>query len=97
MASLPRRFRAFSLVEADHGFCDWYSAVVAFESTQRLRLGATSTKLDSDVAAINQSIKVYLANGGTLDGTTSPAAVLEKLKTRRKEPTPQRLPDFDPI
>ncbi len=56
---------------------------MAFESTTRLRQGATATKLDSDVAAINQSIKVYLANGGSLDGVTDPAVVLEKLKTRR--------------
>ncbi len=59
-------------------------AIVAVESTTRLREGATATKLDSDVAAINQSIKVYLANGGNLDGVTDPAAVLEKLKTRRE-------------
>lgn len=56
---------------------------VAFQSSHRFREGATSTKLDSDVAAINQSIKVYLANGGSLAGVTDPAAVLDKLKTRR--------------
>lgn len=58
-------------------------AVVAFESSHRLRQGANQTKLDSDVAAINQSIKVYLANGGSFAGVTEPAAVLNKLKTRR--------------
>jgi uncharacterized protein YegL len=57
---------------------------VAFQSSHRFREGATSTKLDSDVAAINQSIKVYLANGGSLAGVTDPAAVLDKLKTRRE-------------
>jgi len=84
-ASRSRSPKAFSLLEALFTVTViGILAAVAIETTHRLRQGASSTKLDSDVASINQSIKVYLANGGSLEETISPAAVLEKLKTRRE-------------
>lgn len=39
-------------------------------------------KLPQDVATMNRAVETYLASGGSLDGVTSPAAVLAKLKTR---------------
>ena len=39
-------------------------------------------KLPQDVATMNRAVETYLASGGSLDGVTSPAAVLAKLKTQ---------------
>ncbi|MFZ4763531.1 MAG: choice-of-anchor K domain-containing protein [Roseimicrobium sp.] len=41
------------------------------------------TKLRTDVIRLNQIISMYLADGGSLDGLTTPQAVLDKLKTVR--------------
>ncbi|MCA1963046.1 MAG: choice-of-anchor K domain-containing protein [Prosthecobacter sp.] len=48
------------------------------------------TKLISDVASINQSIALYLADGGDLKTVTSPQAVLDRLKRARPQADWQR-------
>ncbi|MCB1235224.1 MAG: choice-of-anchor K domain-containing protein [Verrucomicrobiae bacterium] len=40
-----------------------------------------SAKLTSDVKNLNSAIRIYLANGGSLDGLTTPAEIVQKLKT----------------
>ncbi len=51
----------------------------------QIRSVSSQTKLESDVAAVNASIRVYLANGGSFAGVTSPQAILDKMKTRRAD------------
>ncbi len=46
-------------------------------------LGTKEAKLMSDVATMNKAVKLYLANGGNLDGLSSPQEVIDKLKTSR--------------
>ncbi len=42
-------------------------------------------KLESDVRTMNSAISLYLANGGSLESLSDPAAVLAKLKTTRSK------------
>ena len=58
-------------------------AAIALPQFHSVADGARNTKLESDVDTINQAIGVYLANGGSLEGMSSPADVLSKLKTVR--------------
>lgn len=43
------------------------------------------TKLQSDIATLNQMVAVYVADGGSLAGITTPQAVLDKLKRSRPQ------------
>lgn len=68
-------------------------AAIGFTHVTQISEGARLTKLESDVAAINQSIQVYLANGGILTDAISfgvwgdpiEQKVIDKLKTRRNQ------------
>lgn len=42
-------------------------------------------KLESDVATLNQMVSVFVADGGSLAGLTSPQAVLDKMKRVRPQ------------
>ncbi len=42
-----------------------------------------ATKLESDVATLNQMVALYITDGGDLAGLTSPQAVLDKMKRVR--------------
>src|SRR3954464_10262068 len=46
------------------------------------RTGAARAKLNSDVAVLNESVKLYLAEGGSLDGITDARQVIGHLKTK---------------
>ncbi len=46
------------------------------------REGVKEQKLRKDVSALNSAVKVYLANGGSLQGTSSAKDVVAKLKTK---------------
>lgn len=54
-------------------------AYIAIQSTSRNTKGA---QLRADVTSINRAITIYRTNGGSLQGVTSPQAVLAKLRTR---------------
>ncbi|NRB74486.1 MAG: VWA domain-containing protein [Verrucomicrobiales bacterium] len=41
---------------------------------------AEQTKLEQDVKSINSAVKIYLANGGSFEGITSPQEVLDRMK-----------------
>ena len=60
------------------GILSW---IVVASQTGATR-GVTVTKLESDVITLNQAVKVYIANGGSLTGITDPQAVLDKMKTK---------------
>jgi len=42
-------------------------------------------KLESDVSTLNQMVSIYIADGGDLNGLTSPQAVLDKMKRVRPQ------------
>ncbi|WP_395740209.1 choice-of-anchor K domain-containing protein [Prosthecobacter sp.] len=46
---------------------------------------ARTAKLQSDVATLNQMVALYLSDGGSLAGLTSPQAVLDKMKRTRPQ------------
>lgn len=76
--------RAFSLVElvitiAVIGIIG--SLVV--DLTRNAPMGTKNVRLQSDVNHLNQMIALYLADGGSLAGATSPQAVLDRLKRTR--------------
>lgn len=48
----------------------------------RVRDAARDVKLENDVAAINAAARAYMANGGSLPSSLTPAEVLERLKTQ---------------
>lgn len=78
----PESRRAFSLFEALAvigiiGVLSWVVVASQSGTTQAV----TAAKLDSDVATVNQAIKVYIASGGSLSGITDPQTVLDKMKT----------------
>jgi len=58
-------------------------AGVAFQFGGQNVDAVRQSKLESDVATVNQAIRVYLANGGSLEGISTAQSVLDKLKTRR--------------
>ncbi len=62
-------------------------AIVALPVASNLSRSASESKLQSDVASVNQAIQVYRANGGSLDGISAPNAVLSKLKTANANST----------
>lgn len=51
-------------------------------TTTRLRETTTDRKLKNDIAALNQAVAVYQANGGSLEGKTTGTEVLAALKTK---------------
>ncbi len=58
-------------------------ASIAVSLYSKTKISASTTKLRTDVVRLNQLITQYLADGGSLDGLTTPDAVLDKLKTVR--------------
>ncbi|MEM7014781.1 MAG: VWA domain-containing protein [Verrucomicrobiota bacterium] len=79
-----RRTRAFSLMEAIVAIAILGVIVaIAMTGVSNFKDSSEQAKLDSDVSAINQAIKVYIASGGNLTGVTEPQDILDKLKTRR--------------
>lgn len=58
-------------------------ATVLVRLTNGIPANVKKTKLEADVATLNQLIGLYVADGGRLDGATSPQAVLDRLKTTR--------------
>lgn len=51
---------------------------------------AKTTKLESDIATLNQLVAVYTADGGSVAGLTSPQAVIDKMKRIRPQAEWQR-------
>lgn len=51
---------------------------------------AKLAKLESDVATLNQMVGVYVADGGSVAGLTSPQAVIDKMKRIRPQAEWQR-------
>ena len=56
-------------------------ATITSISVSRTMESSKLTKLESDVTTVNSAIKMYLSNGGSLTGVSSPQAILNKLKT----------------
>lgn len=53
---------------------------------------ARSAKLDSDVSTLNQMVALYVADGGSLAGLTTPQSVIDKMKrVRPKEEWQQHV------
>ncbi len=74
--------RAFSYLEAVAVLA--VLGIIAAVAIPFMKSSVESTrhsKLENHLASANASIKVYLANGGSLDGITDPQAVLDKLKS----------------
>jgi len=69
-------------------------AAIAFWSTSNTTEAVKQTKLDADVAAVNGAIKIYIANGGSLDGVTDPQAILNKLKTKLSDAAADKFNGF---
>ncbi|MES2594670.1 MAG: choice-of-anchor K domain-containing protein [Verrucomicrobiota bacterium] len=74
----------FSLVEiltliAIMGVLSTVTVMMLGNQTVRVK----ETKLNSDVASLNQLVAAYLADGGTLKGLTNAQAVLDKMKRTR--------------
>lgn len=46
---------------------------------------ARNAKLDSDVSTLNQMVSLYVADGGTLAGLTTPQQVIDKMKKIRPQ------------
>lgn len=44
-----------------------------------------TAKMESDVSTLNQMVALYIADGGTLNGLTSPQSVLDKMKRVRPQ------------
>ncbi|HSI62833.1 MAG TPA: choice-of-anchor K domain-containing protein [Candidatus Saccharimonadia bacterium] len=65
-------------------------AGVAITLLSQSRTGTITTKLRTDVVRLNQIISMYLADGGSLDGATTPEAVIAKLKTVRTDADAKR-------
>lgn len=57
-------------------------ATAGYVAVQNAREASDRGKLENDVAAVNRAVQVYLAEGGDLSQAATPAAVVEKLKTR---------------
>ena len=76
--------RGFTLVEilVTVGVIAILSGAGYMALQSNLNTVSQKAKLPQDVATMNRSVETYLASGGSLDGVTSPAAVLAKLKTR---------------
>ena len=75
---------AFSLVEMVIAIV--LTAVLASMAIMLLsktRVSTVQTKLTTDVVRLNQIISMYLADGGSLDGLTTPEGIINKLKTVR--------------
>ncbi|MEM7013726.1 MAG: hypothetical protein AAF585_19835, partial [Verrucomicrobiota bacterium] len=86
MKTLKAKCHAFSLMEvlgvvAVVGVI----AAVAVYGVSRSNEGVRTTKLQSDVATINQAIDIYLASGGSIGELTDPQSILDKLKTVRAQ------------
>ncbi|MEM7012254.1 MAG: cadherin-like domain-containing protein, partial [Verrucomicrobiota bacterium] len=60
-------------------------AAMAVPTISRFKEGSERAKLESDIATLNHAVQVYVANGGNLDGVTSAAAVINKLKSVRND------------
>jgi hypothetical protein len=65
-------------------------AGVAITLLSNARSGTVTTKLRTDVVRLNQIISIYLADGGSLDGLSTPEAVIAKLKTVRTDADARR-------
>ncbi len=55
---------------------------LGYVAVTNTKTASNSTKLESDVASLNRSVQIFESSGGSLSGLTTPAAVLEKLKTK---------------
>lgn len=81
------RISGFSFVDAMTaiaiiGILGFLGVLVA----QRVKPAVESTKMDVEVAALNSALKVYISNGGKIEGMTDPDLIIAKLKTRINEP-----------
>ncbi len=62
-------------------------ASVGFVGFIEIKASAKATKLEQDIAVINQSLRVYEAHGGELDANLPPNEIIKKLKTVASENT----------
>ena len=60
-------------------------ATVSVLAVNNISQKAQARKLESDVASLNSAIRIYVANGGNLDASKTPAEVLRKLKSSRSK------------
>lgn len=60
-------------------------ATVAVLAVSNVNQNTQQKKLESDVQALNSAIRIYLANGGSLDGVTTANGALNKLKSSRSK------------
>ncbi len=77
------RTQAFSLVEmlATVALIAILAAIV-IPNVGSVRTATAQAKLVSDVAVLNRAVKLYIAEGGSLDGITSAQGVIDRLKTK---------------
>ncbi|MBE2181747.1 MAG: type II secretion system protein [Chthoniobacterales bacterium] len=57
-------------------------STVGYIAVTGVREGTASSKLEQDVAVLNNAIDSYMASGGSMDNVTTASAALAKLKTR---------------
>lgn len=69
-------------------------AAIAVQIVGGLETNVRQTKLESDVQTLNAAVKVYLANGGSLNGITGAAEVIAKMKTVRSRESDTRYVGF---
>lgn len=66
-------------------------AGVASSAFRGIQAGARAQKLESDVAAINSAVRIYIASGGDLSNAGTADQVLSKLKSRASAERGRRL------
>lgn len=91
----PRNPRAITLIEAIAVVAViGIIASIAIPYTINARHSAQEARLTSTVAQINQSLKLYRANGGSIAGVTDPQQILDQMKTRRATDAAARYAGF---
>jgi prepilin-type N-terminal cleavage/methylation domain-containing protein len=63
----------------------------AYVTVANSRVSADEAKLEQDVRVLNSAIDGYMASGGDLDGVSTPADVLARLKTRADSTSAPRV------
>lgn len=83
MKPVPRQFPSgFSLTEVTIAMgLLAVACALAVLFFGNLRSTAEQAKLQQDVQVLNSAAKVFLANGGSFEGATSPQEVLDRMKT----------------
>lgn len=66
-------------------------AGIAIATFGRTDAGVRQIAIEGDANLLNKAVQTYISNGGSLEGVTSPAAVLAKLKTKPTDAQSQTI------